>query len=105
MRTAMCMFERYSLRRRTCCLGSAYVCDPREGRSVVEPDSHLGRGVACTAGCRPTQASESKTSEISKISKCGADVVKFGEILLRPMERTVASGSEGDGAGLNSVPA
>jgi len=30
--------------------------------------------------------------------------VKFGEILLRPMERTVASGSEGDGAGLNSVP-
>ena len=26
------------------------------------------------------------------------------KILLRPMERTVASGSEGDGAGLNSVP-
>ena len=25
--------------------------------------------------------------------------VKFGDILLRPMERTVASGSEGDGAG------
>ena len=31
-------------------------------------------------------------------------MVKFGEILLRPVERTVASGSEGDGAGLNSVP-
>ena len=30
--------------------------------------------------------------------------VKFGEILLRPVERTVASGAEGDGAGLYSVP-
>ena len=30
--------------------------------------------------------------------------VKFGEILLRPVERTVASGPEGDGAGLCSMP-
>ena len=53
-----------------CYVQSVYVCDARGGRSGVEPDSHLGHGVACTAGCRPTLASEYKTSKISKIRRC-----------------------------------
>ena len=36
-----------------CTMYSVHVCNARGGRSGVEPDSHLGHGVACTAGCRP----------------------------------------------------
>ena len=41
------------------------MCDARGGRSGIEPDSHLGHGVACISGCRPPLVSEYKTSKIS----------------------------------------
>ena len=39
----------------------------RGDQSGRGPDSHLGHGVACLAGCRPTLVSEFNTSKISKI--------------------------------------
>ena len=53
------------------------MCDARGGRSGVEPDSHLGHGVACISGCRPTLVSEYKTSKISKISSSKAALLRM----------------------------